>query len=235
MTDVVLVCVRDDIERAEALAETFAAFGFSVSDRADDDGLRDCAAGVVVWSEAALASAVFVEAAQRAMESRKGVVLNLSHAQPPAGARFSFDLTGWNGDPDDESLDRLFFTLDRMVIAARQAKPAGIGTAQKVEPVTAAMLPRAVRAGPAPALRVMATSLVVIGAVLAAGIAIGGGREYRAPAQAVVVRVPAEHGARATLADVVPRGASYDLSAGPVEDVPVGHRGLEPPSAASTR
>lgn len=234
MADVVLMCVREDIERAEALAETFDAFGFSVSDKADDESLRDCAAGVVVWSDAALASSVFVAAAQRAMETRKGVVLSLSRAEPPEGARFCFDLTEWNGDPDDESLDHLFFTLDRMVIAARQAKPAEKGPVQKFEPVAAPMSPRVVRAGPAPALRAMATSFVVIGAVLAAGIAIGGGRD-RAPAQAVVVHVPVEHVGRVTLTDVAPRGLSYDLAAVPVNDAPVGHRGLEPPSAAGAR
>lgn len=233
MADVVLMCVREDIERAEALAETFDAFGFSVSDKANDDGLRDCAAGVVVWSDAALASPVFVEAAQRATGTRKGVVLNLSHAEPPDGARFCFDLTEWNGDPDDETLDRLFFTLDRMVIAARQAKPAEMRTVPNAGSI-ALPPPRAVRKAPAPALRAMATSLVVIGAALAAGIAIGGRRD-RAPAQAVVMHVPAAHVGRVTLTDAAPRGLSYDLAAVPVNDAPVGHRGLEPPSAVGAR
>ncbi len=226
MADVIMLCVRHDIERAEALAEMFDDFGFSVSDKSDEEGLRMCAAAAVVWSEAARGCAVFVEAAKRAMETRKAIVLNLSHAEAPEGARFSFDLTGWNGDPDDESLDHLFFTLDRMVIAARQAKPDVAEPAKDVVPVAAPMPRRAVRAAPPPALRMMATSLVVIGAVLALGIVIGGGRDNRAPSQT--------DGTRVSLADVAPR-VSYDLAAVPVDDAPVGHRGLEPPSAASTR
>jgi hypothetical protein len=77
----------------------------------------------------------------------------------------------------------------------------------------------------------MAMSLVVIGAALATGIAIGGSREQ--PSRAAVVRLPVEHQARVTLADVAPVGVAYDLAASPVEDAPIGRRGVEPPSAAS--
>jgi hypothetical protein len=236
MADIVLMCVREDIERAEALAETFDAFGFSVSGSADDDGLRTCATCVVIWSVAASASPIFVAAAQRALETRKGVVLSLSHAQAFEDALFCFDLTDWNGDPDDELLDHLFFTLDRMVIAARPARPIAAGSTETDEPVVAPaqILPRLTPA-PAPALRAIATSLFVIGAALAAGLAIGGARADRAPAQATVVRMPVEHVARVALADASAPGLTYDLAAVPVNDAPVGHRGLEPPSAPRTR
>jgi hypothetical protein len=231
MADVLLVCVRHDIERAEALAEMFDDFGFSVSDVADDDTLRWCGAGVVVWTEAAKASAELGAAVARVMATGKGVVLNFTDTAAPEGAALCFDMTDWNGDPDDASLDRMFFALDRMMIAARASRPADWQPPAE-KPV--AQLPgarRPARSGPAPAFRAFATALVVIGAVLATGIAIGASREQ--PSRAVVVRLPVEHQARVTLADVAPVGVAYDLAARPAEDAPVGRRGIEPPSAAS--
>jgi hypothetical protein len=233
MADVVMVCVREDIERAEALAEMFDDFGFSVSDVADDETLRWCGAGVVVWTDAAKASVGLSAAVERVMASGKGVVLNFTNAVAPDGAALCFDMTAWNGDPDDVSLDRLFFALDRMMIVARASRPAGWRppAAKPIAPASVAQLPA--RSAPAPAFRALATALVVIGAVVATGIAIGGSREQ--PSRGAVVRLPVEHQARVTLTDVAPVGVTYDLAASPVEDAPVGRRGVEPPSAASVR
>jgi hypothetical protein len=231
MADVVLVCVRQDIERAEALAEMFDDFGFSVSDVSDDDALRWCGAGVVVWTEAAKASAELSAVVTRVMATGNGVLLNFTDTAAPEGAALCFDMTEWNGDPDDASLDRMFYALDRMMIAARASRLADWQppAEEPVAPLHVAQLPG--RSAPVPAFRALATALVVIGAVLSAGVAIGGSREQ--PSRAAVVRLPVEHQARVTLADVAPVGVTYDLSASPVEDAPVGRRGVEPPSAAS--
>lgn len=233
MSDVVMVCVRDDIERAEGLAAMFEDFGFSVSDATDDDALGACGASVVIWSDAAKTSLELAAVVERAIATRKAVVLNLSSTLAPDGARFVFDLTAWTGDPDDEALDPLFFTLDRMVIAGRAAPPA----AKEFESIAAWKKPqsRKMRAAPAAGLRLMALSLVVIGAVFATGVAVGG-RSERVSAHVAIAPSPVERtAARVTLADIAPLDVTYDLAARPVEDAPVGRRGLEPPSAPDMR
>jgi hypothetical protein len=227
MADVVLMCVRSDIERAEALAEMFDDFGFSVSDCTDDTTLRGCGAGVVLWSEAARTSAELAAVVARVMATGKGVVLNFTREVAPEGAALCFDLTAWNGDPDDAALDRMFFAMDRMIVAARAGRLARVSAATAPARTTVEPLPVKPRAAPAPALRTMAASLVVIGAVLAVGIAIG----RAAPAQRAIVNVPAEYAQSVRLGDVAPVNMRYDLDARVTEQAPVGRRGLEPPSA----
>lgn len=122
MADVLIVCVREDEPQAKALAEMFEAAGFSIGGAPSSDGaLRSSGAGVVVWSQASIRSRPFLDAAQRVINANKAVVASLIDPPPPSsiGDSPAFDLSRWDGDPNDPSLDPLFFTVDRMVNAAR--------------------------------------------------------------------------------------------------------------------
>lgn len=133
MADVLIVCVREDEPRAKALAEMFEAAGFSIGGAPGSDGaLRSSGAGLVVWSQASIRSRPFLDAAQRVINAEKAVVASLIEPPPPSSIGDSpvFDLSRWDGDPNDPSLDPLFFAVDRMVNSAR----AGVGAATQAEP-----------------------------------------------------------------------------------------------------
>jgi hypothetical protein len=122
MADVLIVCVREDEPQAKALAEMFEAAGFSIGGAPNNDGaLRSSGAGVVVWSQASIRSRPFLDAAQRVINANKAVVASLIDPPPPSsiGNSPAFDLSRWDGDPNDPSLDPLFFAVDRMVNASR--------------------------------------------------------------------------------------------------------------------
>lgn len=128
MADVLIVCVREDEPQAKALADMFEAAGFSIGGAPSSDGaLRSSGAGVVVWSQASIRSRPFLDAAQRVINANKAVVASLIEPPPPSsvGESPAFDLSRWDGDPNDPALDPLFFAVDRMVNAAR----AGVGAA----------------------------------------------------------------------------------------------------------
>jgi protein TonB len=130
MADVLIVCVREDEPQAKALADMFEAAGFSIGGAPSSDGaLRSSGAGVVVWSQASIRSRPFLDAAQRVINADKAVVASLIDPPPPSsiGESPAFDLSRWDGDPNDPALDPLFFAVDRMVNAAR----AGVGAAQR--------------------------------------------------------------------------------------------------------
>lgn len=122
MADVLIVCVREDEPQAKALAEMFEAAGFSIGGAPSSDAaLRSSGAGVVVWSQASIRSRPFLDAAQRVINANKAVVASLIEPPPPSsiGESPAFDLSHWDGDPNDPSLDPLFFAVDRMVNAER--------------------------------------------------------------------------------------------------------------------
>lgn len=124
MSDVLIVCVREDEPQAKALAEMFEAAGFSIGGAPSSDGaLRSSGAGLVVWSQASIRSRPFLDAAQRVINAEKAVVASLIEPPPPSSIGDSpvFDLSRWDGDPNDPSLDPLFFAVDRMVNSARAA------------------------------------------------------------------------------------------------------------------
>ncbi len=124
MADVLIVCVREDEPQAKALADMFEAAGFSIGGAPSNDAaLRSSGAGVVVWSQASIRSRPFLDAAQRVINSGKAVVASLIEPPPPSsiGDSPAFDLSRWDGDPNDATLDSLFFAVDRMVNAARAA------------------------------------------------------------------------------------------------------------------
>lgn len=122
MSDVLFVFVREDAQRAQALAALFAAADHEICDGPiDNAALELCGAGVVLWSRFAIASKSFLAAAQRVLDSGKGVVASLGQP-PPAwvvGHAPTYDLSQWNGDPDHEVLDPLFMAVDYRVNANR--------------------------------------------------------------------------------------------------------------------
>ncbi|MBX3431627.1 MAG: toll/interleukin-1 receptor domain-containing protein [Hyphomonadaceae bacterium] len=153
MADVLIVCVREDEPQAKALADMFEAAGFSIGGAPNSDGaLRSSGAGVVVWSQASIRSRPFLDAAQRVINANKAVVASLIEPPPPSsvGESPAFDLSRWDGDPNDPALDPLFFAVDRMVNAAR----AGVGAAQRetqdFDPPPRAPRQTALRAEPPP-------------------------------------------------------------------------------------
>jgi protein TonB len=122
MADVLIVCVREDEPQAKALAEMFEAAGFSIGGAPSSDAaLRASGAGVIVWSQASIRSRPFLDAAQRVINADKAVVASLIEPPPPSsvGDAPAFDLSDWNGDPNDSNLDPLFFAVDRMVNSQR--------------------------------------------------------------------------------------------------------------------
>ena len=134
MSDVLIVCVREDEPQAKALAEMFEAAGFSIGGAPSSDGaLRSSGAGLVVWSQASIRSRPFLDAAQRVINAEKAVVASLIEPPPPSSIGDSpvFDLSRWDGDPNDPSLDPLFFAVDRMVNSARAAVGAGAAQEQQ--------------------------------------------------------------------------------------------------------
>lgn len=148
MADVLIVCVREDEPKAKALAEMFEAAGFSIGGAPSNDAaLRSSGAGLVVWSQASIRSRPFLDAAQRVINARKAVVASLIEPPPPSsiGDSAVFDLSHWDGDPDDPQLDPLFFAVDRMVNAARTSAGGMTDTDERYTPA-----PRPHRPPPAP-------------------------------------------------------------------------------------
>ncbi|MEZ6023037.1 MAG: energy transducer TonB [Hyphomonadaceae bacterium] len=137
MADVLIVCVREDEPQAKALADMFEAAGFSIGGAPSSDAaLRSSGAGVIVWSQASIRSRPFLDAAQRVINADKAVVASLIDPPPPSsvGNAQAFDLSDWDGDPDDPALDPLFFAVDRMVNAARAGVDAPAASAVLDEP-----------------------------------------------------------------------------------------------------
>lgn len=131
MADVLIVCVREDEPQAKALADMFERAGFTVGGAPSNDGaLRSSGAALVVWSQAAIRSRPFLDAAQRVVNAEKAVLACLIEPPPATSVNNSpaFDLAGWMGDPDDPVLDPLFFAVDRMVNSARAAVGASPAT-----------------------------------------------------------------------------------------------------------
>jgi hypothetical protein len=119
MADVLMVCVRQDVVRAKALAEMFLSAGFSIGDsHASDAALRSSAAAILVWSHASVRSASFRDASRRAIRTGKALIVNLiSPSSRPAriGCSPIFDLSRWGGAPDDVVLGPLRHAVASMV------------------------------------------------------------------------------------------------------------------------
>ncbi|MBL8551058.1 MAG: energy transducer TonB [Hyphomonadaceae bacterium] len=161
MADVLIVCVREDEPLAKAFADMFERAGLQVggAPSAPED-MRACGAALVVWSQASIRSRAFLDAAQRAVNAGKAVVACLIAPPPAASINHApaFDLTHWAGDPDDPSLDPLFFAVDRMVNSARAGvdqdgydmAPAAVDPGYGQQDYPAPPYARARQAAPAP-------------------------------------------------------------------------------------
>lgn len=115
MSDVVFVCVREDVPRAEALAAIFDGGGFSIGDFQSDA----CAyAHVVLWSEAASRCPAFGDALDRATSTGQAVIATFEKSATP-DEEGAFDLSDWDGGVDSELLDRLFDAVERKVATAQ--------------------------------------------------------------------------------------------------------------------
>jgi len=122
MADVLFVFVREDAKRAQALAALFAAADHEIGDGPVDNATIElCGAGVVLWSRSAITSKSFLAAAQRVLDSGKGVVASLGQPPPTwvVGNAPTYDLSQWSGDPEDETLDPLFMAVDYRVTCNR--------------------------------------------------------------------------------------------------------------------
>ena len=118
MSDVLLICVAEDVGVAEALAEVFDANGFTIEDDPEADAtMPSVGAGVLIMSQASINSPSFREAAQHAIGTGKAVVVNLTKGRPPpvVGNSPTFNLWGWNGDTDDPVLNPLARAVERLV------------------------------------------------------------------------------------------------------------------------
>jgi hypothetical protein len=120
MADVVFLCVREDVDRAEALAEMFISGGCTVYEGAFNNAAL-CLAGaaVVVWSKLAMKSRDFLAAAESAISEGKAVFACFSEAPSSISDIPNFDLSSWNGDATSEALNPLFFTVDRLATLNR--------------------------------------------------------------------------------------------------------------------
>lgn len=122
MSEVILVYVREDGRKAQALADIFDKAGCSISDAyARDDELAGCGAAIALWSAASIRSRVFLTTLQRMLDAKKAVVASLIRPPPRdwlTGGQV-FNLSTWRGDKDDPRLDGLFFSVDHRVAAAR--------------------------------------------------------------------------------------------------------------------
>lgn len=120
MADVLLVNAREDHALAGGIADSLERSGLTVA-RGDGGIESDAPCVLVVWSPASIRSPVLREIAGRAQNRGALIAASLGGVEAPLGfARPApFDLAGWNGDPDDPLLDKLFFAVDRMVAASR--------------------------------------------------------------------------------------------------------------------
>jgi hypothetical protein len=118
MADILFVCVRKDLARADALAERLRSLGYSIGEvAAGDAGLARSAAGVLLWSHAARLSPPFRETAHRLIKADRAVFASLIRFPSPSalGGSSSFDLSAWNGDPADAALAPLCSAISHKV------------------------------------------------------------------------------------------------------------------------
>ncbi|MFZ4121700.1 MAG: TonB family protein [Caulobacterales bacterium] len=116
MSRVLFLSVERDAAAIAPLAEVFARAKFSVGIASPDapppvhDG-----AWVIVWSQSAIRSRTFLEAAHVVASGGRSVMACLI-PPPPAGSfpTAMFDLSLWDGDPEDPSIDPLFFHIEKL-------------------------------------------------------------------------------------------------------------------------
>jgi protein TonB len=122
MADVLLVHVPEDHALAEGLTDTLSRSGLAVT--LDPAHEAEAACVLVLWSPASIRSGPVRDLAIHAQRQSRLVAAKTAGCEAPLG--FSkpapHDLSAWGGDPNDASLDPMFFAVDRLVCAARLAQ-----------------------------------------------------------------------------------------------------------------
>jgi hypothetical protein len=131
MADVLFIFVREDAACAEALADVFTDVGLSVS----DDPNEAHGATLVLWSRAAVRTRAFIERARTVMLGGRAISVALTAGLDATveGAAAMFDLSRWNGDPNDAAVDPLFCAIDRLVMSAQVGASAVVATVVESE------------------------------------------------------------------------------------------------------
>lgn len=248
MAGVVFVFVREDASEAETLADAFDAAGYSI---AGSDAADVC---VVLWSRHAVRSPAFRDAAERVLRSGRAIVAGLV-APPPSAAVFDahvVDLTGWDG-ADESALSALIeaaeaiahpIAADAIILPSRSvyvdaefteaAAPLLLGSAdaEQAEPKLGAPAPRRKfrRVGQRRAHKreyaalLFAVIALLGGGAFVASIAANTASHFRAE------QVRAEMSGGVSLSSAQTDAIGLEDIA-PEAQAPVGHRGVEPPSA----
>lgn len=263
MADIRLICVREDVALAEALAEAFDAAGYSIDETPSDPGLDAAGAGVLLWSQAAIKTPAFRNAAQGAIDSGKAVIANFTGSRLPPVVRTSpvFDLKGWDGDPDDPRLDALSHAVENLVSAtpAETVAPASSPVRMPAQPVSPreelAYADEAVKAEaeetaedasdlshirvetPAARSRAVASMLAAV-VVLGAGLATAGyyGRHLIMPTFARFINAITPRSAPRPAPEIAPETATVPLPRNftPIETLPTPNTTLATPSGTPT-
>ena len=122
MADVLLVHVREDETLADSIGISLERSGLTVArgESVFDVG-DEVPCVVVLWSDVSTRSSMVRDVAIRAQREGKLVAATLGGCETPLGfSRPSpYDLSEWGGDPDDPTLDAVFFAADRLVCAAK--------------------------------------------------------------------------------------------------------------------
>lgn len=120
MCDVLLAYVGADAAQADALAEALESLGFSVGDaHASDAEVGAAGARIVIWSQTAVRSRALIGAAERFIGAGETVIASLVDPGVSATEELPvFDLSAWDGRPDNPRLDPLLDVIRRMLIVA---------------------------------------------------------------------------------------------------------------------
>jgi hypothetical protein len=238
MTDVAFVCVHENLPTAEALADLFERGGFSVG----DDAVEDATVIVALLSVPAMRSRAFLTAAERAQRAGKLILASVDGDAPERiGAAAVLDISAWNGEPDSEAVDALFFAVDRMVTVARLAARNGRTEPDAIviepaftPPLVEARAPWRKSAASSPMMRAVALTALLGGGALLAGLTAGHAMRTATARQVTATAhesaVDADSVRFAVVANDAMGGAFVD--AAPSQEAQ-GWRGLEPPSTES--
>jgi hypothetical protein len=119
VANILLISAPEDAPRTQALAQRFKTTGFSVREGVSSDAaLRSASAGVLLWSQESRQSPLFQDTARRVVSAGKAVVARLTDTLPAEGFGMlrAFDLSQWQGDPQDPLLDKLHDAVKQMVV-----------------------------------------------------------------------------------------------------------------------
>lgn len=136
MASVLFIAVREDIERAETLADMFEMSGVSVISPFNEQTLEACDAAILVWSRASARSTAFLNAADRALACGKVVSACLAGAPSSVlDGPMAFDLAKWRGAPDSDVLDDFFYAAYAKLMALQQSTTAQADLDGEAEPI----------------------------------------------------------------------------------------------------